>query len=48
MIFLSGSSMRTMMWGSSMGAFLRTFMRGGMRERTVPSVARMGVPEPFS
>ena len=46
--FFLGSSMRTIMWGNSMGAFFRTFIRGGMRERTVPSVARMGVPDPFS
>ena len=44
----SGSSARSITWGSSSGAFLRTATRGGMRERTVPSVARMAAGEPGS
>ena len=32
----------------NVGAFFRTATRGGMRERTVPSVARMGAEEPGS
>ena len=31
-----------------MGAFFRTATRGGIRERTVPSVARTMAPEPGS
>ena len=48
MTVLSGSSASSITWGSSMGAFFRTATRGGMRERTVPSVARMGAEEPGS
>ena len=43
-----GSSHSSMAWGSSMGAFLRTAMRGGMRDMTTPSVARMRASEPGS
>ena len=44
----SGSSIRSMAWGSSRGAFFRTATRGGMRESTVPSVARTSALEPGS
>ena len=44
----SGSSARSMMWGSSRGAFLRTATRGGMRDMTVPSVARTREAAPGS
>ena len=43
---LSGSSMSSITWGSSMGASFRTRTRGGMRSSTVPSVARIREPEP--
>ena len=43
-----GSSVSSMAWGSSMGAFLRTAMRGGMRDMTTPSVARISASDPGS
>lgn len=42
----SPSSMSSITWGSSKGAFSRTWTRGGMRSITVPSVARISAPEP--
>ena len=43
-----GSSVRSITWGSSTGAFFRTATRGGMRLRMVPSVQRMEVVAPAS
>ena len=43
-----GSSTSSMAWGSSIGAFFRTATRGGMRDMTVPSVARTGEALPGS
>ena len=43
---LSWSSQSIRIWGSSMGASLRTRIRGGMRSTTVFSVARMAEVEP--
>ena len=45
---MSLQSASTMAWGSSMGAFFRTATRGGMRDITVPSVARMAEWDPGS